>query len=186
MALRITYKINIFNIKLKTIMYSQFFLCLPFEVLITLHVKMKSPTISIKLFISIRCNRKTLLLALKFSTKKAPIRSSSESNIYCKSHILHSFIINAVLWTFWLPRFMKVINHFQSVIDWLSSFQSGQARHKFNYIQIFYEYLTEIRYNTSVGGKKPLPSLPIWLFNFLESCNLKQSKKRLFYFKKDI
>ena len=69
-------------------------------------------------------------------------------HIYCKSHILHgdySFIINALLWTFWLPRFMKVINHFQSVIDWLSSFQSGQARHKFNYIQIFYEYLTEIR-----------------------------------------
>ena len=110
-------------------------------------------------------------------------------HIYCKSHILHgdySFIINALLWTFWLPRFMKVINHFQSVIDWLSSFQSGQARHKFNYIQIFYEYLTEIRYNTSVGGKKTLPNLPIWLFNFLESCNLKQCKKRLFYFKKDI
>ena len=79
------YKINIFNNKLKTIISLQFIYTCHFKYIAW---QMKSPTISIKLFIQIRCNRKTLT-ALKFSTQKSLIRSSSESNIYCKSHILH-------------------------------------------------------------------------------------------------
>ena len=92
-SLRIIYKINIFNNK--PIISLQFLYACHFKYIAW---QMKSPTISIKSFILIRCNRKTLT-ALKFSTQKSPIRSSSESNIYCKSHILHgdySFIINAV------------------------------------------------------------------------------------------